>query len=109
MEEARSLLEEGGRMIPGPWIRHSEYVAEAAGKIARAECEGMDEETAYILRPCFMTLEGDSESAIWAHVYYEAIRFLRGSLDMRKMLRGQRCPIHFNRKRMEDYIAEVLI
>lgn len=32
---AKVLLFEAGKQNPGPWIRHSEFVAEAAGKLRR--------------------------------------------------------------------------
>ena len=37
---AKVLLFEAGKQNPGPWIRHSEFVAEAAGKIA-SQCPDM--------------------------------------------------------------------
>ncbi|WAG61539.1 HD domain-containing protein [Clostridium estertheticum] len=46
--EAKIFLEDAGRLNPGPWINHSEYVAEAARLIAE-KTEGLNSETAYIL------------------------------------------------------------
>lgn len=45
---AKMLLKEAASCNPGPWEQHSEYVAEAARKIA-AECDGLDPEKAYVL------------------------------------------------------------
>lgn len=101
MDEARSLLEEGGRMNPGPWIRHSEYVAEAAGKIA-AECEGLDEETAYI---CGLLHDIGRRFGVsyLAHVY-DGYTFLmeRGYEKAARTALSH----SFNRKKMEDYIGK---
>ena len=44
---AKVLLFEAGKQNPGPWIRHSEFVAEAAGKIA-SQCPDLDVEQAVI-------------------------------------------------------------
>lgn len=101
MDEARSLLEEGGRMNPGPWIRHSEYVAEAAGKIA-AECEGLDEETAYI---CGLLHDIGRRFGVsyLAHVY-DGYTFLM-ECGYEKAARTA-LSHSFNRKKMEDYIGK---
>ncbi|MDR3598141.1 HD domain-containing protein [Clostridium sp.] len=48
LEEAKMLLEEAGRLNPGPWISHSKYVAESARLIA-LETRELDSEKAYIL------------------------------------------------------------
>ena len=47
VSEAKQMLAEAARLNPGPWVRHSEYVAAAAGRIA-ARC-GLDAEKAYTL------------------------------------------------------------
>jgi hypothetical protein len=47
-EEAESLLAEGERRNPGPWVDHSRHVALAAEAIAR-HTPLIDEEEAYIL------------------------------------------------------------
>lgn len=47
-KEAEKLLEESGRLNPGPWVNHSRYVAYCAQKIAE-NIDGMDEEKSYIL------------------------------------------------------------
>jgi hypothetical protein len=47
-EEADLLLAEAGRLNPGPWQAHSQYVARAAETIA-ARHPGLDPEPAYIL------------------------------------------------------------
>lgn len=46
--EAEMLLQEAGKMNPGPWESHSRYVAYYAQKIAE-NCDGMDPEKAYIV------------------------------------------------------------
>jgi hypothetical protein len=48
LKDAKLLLEEAGKLNPGPWISHSNYVAEAARLIA-AETDELNSETAYIL------------------------------------------------------------
>jgi hypothetical protein len=48
LQEANALLAEAGKLNPGPWISHSNYVAEAARLIAEKTNE-LDSETAYIL------------------------------------------------------------
>lgn len=45
---AERMLEEAGKMNPGPWILHSKYVAQAALNIA-ACCSQLDTEKSYIL------------------------------------------------------------
>ena len=45
---AKMLLKEAASCNPGPWEQHSEYVAEAARRIA-TECDGLDPEKAYVL------------------------------------------------------------
>lgn len=47
-QESQRLLEEAGRLNPGPWVEHSILVGKAAKMIA-ARCPGMDEEAAEIL------------------------------------------------------------
>lgn len=101
MDEARSFLEEGGRMNPGPWIQHSEYVAEAAGKIA-AECEGLDEETAYI---CGLLHDIGRRFGVsyLAHVY-DGYKFL---MEHGYEKAARTALSHsFNGKKMEDYIGK---
>lgn len=44
---AEILLKEAGYCNPGPWEKHSEYVAIAARSIAK-ECDGLDSDKAYI-------------------------------------------------------------
>ena len=46
--EAESLLAEGGRLNPGPWVQHSLNVARAAELIAGAT-QDMDADAAYVL------------------------------------------------------------
>jgi putative nucleotidyltransferase with HDIG domain len=48
LQEAKILLEEAGKLNPGPWISHSKYVAEAARLIAE-ETRELNSETAYIV------------------------------------------------------------
>lgn len=48
LQEAKILLEEAGKLNPGPWISHSKYVAEAARLIAE-ETKELNSETAYIV------------------------------------------------------------
>lgn len=48
LEEAKLLLEEAGRLNPGPWVEHSIYAGKAAELIAE-NCEGLDSETALIM------------------------------------------------------------
>lgn len=48
LEEANMLLEEAGKLNPGPWINHSKYVAESARLIA-LETKEINPKTAYIL------------------------------------------------------------
>lgn len=45
---AKMLLKEAASCNPGPWEQHSEYVAEAARRIA-TECDGLNPEKAYVL------------------------------------------------------------
>lgn len=47
VDEAKLILKEGGRLNPGPWIKHSMYVGEAAELIAR-NCPGLNPEIAYV-------------------------------------------------------------
>lgn len=47
LAEARLLLEEGGRLNPGPWTEHSMYVGKAADLIAQ-NCLHLDAELACI-------------------------------------------------------------
>lgn len=46
-EAALYELELAGQMNPGPWTKHSYYVADAARRIA-AHCDGMDAEKAFV-------------------------------------------------------------
>ncbi len=48
LEEAKIILEECGKLNPGPWIEHSINVAEAAKLIAE-QTDDLDSELAYIL------------------------------------------------------------
>lgn len=48
LEEAKLLLKEAEELNPGPWVKHSLYVAEAAKLIAE-QTSDMDPELAYIL------------------------------------------------------------
>lgn len=48
IQEAETLLQEAGRLNPGPWIDHSIYASKAAQLIAH-NCNGLDSETALIL------------------------------------------------------------
>ena len=48
LEEANSMLVEAEKLNPGPWVKHSLNVAEAAKLIAE-QTEDMDPELAYIL------------------------------------------------------------
>lgn len=48
LQVAEAILEEAGRMNPGPWVDHSRVVAGAARRIAAAHPQ-MDSTTAYIL------------------------------------------------------------
>ena len=46
--EAENLLSEAETLNPGPWVRHSEYVANCAESIANV-CNDLDGEKAYVL------------------------------------------------------------
>jgi len=48
LQEAKILLEEAGKVNPGPWIEHSIYVGKAAQLIAQ-NCQDIDSDTALIL------------------------------------------------------------
>lgn len=48
VEEAKLILEESGKLNPGPWIKHSLYVGKAAEQIAQ-NCSALNPETAYVL------------------------------------------------------------
>lgn len=48
LEEAKLLLEEGGKLNPGPWVEHSMYVGKAAALIAQ-NCPNLNPETAFTL------------------------------------------------------------
>lgn len=45
--EAHKLLEQGGRLNPGPWVDHSIYVGKAAQNIAKHH-PALDSESAYV-------------------------------------------------------------
>ncbi|NTU79600.1 MAG: HD domain-containing protein [Chloroflexales bacterium] len=45
VQEAHTLLEEAGRLNPGPWLRHSWYVGDAAARLA-AHLPGLCPDTA---------------------------------------------------------------
>lgn len=47
-KEAKMLLQEAGKMNPGPWESHSEVVADCARKIA-GNCTDMNPDKAYVL------------------------------------------------------------
>jgi hypothetical protein len=46
--KAKQLLSEASKLNPGPWVKHSEFVALAAKNIAH-ECQDLNENTAYVL------------------------------------------------------------
>jgi hypothetical protein len=48
VKEAYLLLEEAGKLNPGPWTEHSKYAAEAARLIAE-QCSHLDPEKAFVL------------------------------------------------------------
>jgi len=48
LEESKIILEEGGKLNPGPWIDHSLHAGQAAQLIAREDRE-LDENTALVL------------------------------------------------------------
>lgn len=48
VEEAKLILEESGRLNPGPWIEHSMYVGKAAEQIAK-NCVSLNSDVAYVL------------------------------------------------------------
>lgn len=48
LDKANKLLREASNLNPGPWVGHSESVAQAAKNIAK-ECRDIDENTAYII------------------------------------------------------------
>lgn len=48
LEEAKKILEEGGRLNPGPWVEHSLNTGKAAEKIAEYD-DQLDKNTALIL------------------------------------------------------------
>ena len=60
---AKVLLFEAGKQNPGPWIRHSEFVAEAAGKIA-SQCPQKIVSSLRLL-DCYMILAVGMELHIW--------------------------------------------
>lgn len=48
IETAIELLNEAGRLNPGPWIDHNKTAAMCAKRIAE-KCEGMDADVAYVM------------------------------------------------------------
>jgi hypothetical protein len=46
--KAEEMLKEAEQLNPGPWVKHSLYVAQGA-KLIAANCQGMDSEAAYIV------------------------------------------------------------
>lgn len=48
LQEAELLLEEAGKLNPGPWVEHSIYAGKAAQLIAQ-NCDDIDSDTAFIL------------------------------------------------------------
>lgn len=48
LKEARMMLDEGGKVFPGLWVKHSVNVGRAAELIA-ANCSGLNSDTALIL------------------------------------------------------------
>jgi HD superfamily phosphodiesterase len=48
IKEAELLLEEAGKLNPGPWVEHSIYAGKAAQLIAQ-NCDDIDSDTAFIL------------------------------------------------------------
>ena len=48
IETATELLNEAGRLNPGPWIDHNKTAAMCAKRIAE-KCEGMDADAAYVM------------------------------------------------------------
>lgn len=101
VREARALLEEAGRRNPGSWIRHSEYAAEAAGKIA-AQCDGIDEEKAYV---CGLLHDIGRRFGVGhlSHVY-DGYRYL---MDLGYEKAARTALSHsFNLKKIEDYIGK---
>jgi HD superfamily phosphodiesterase len=48
IQEAELLLEEAGKLNPGPWVEHSIYAGKAAQLIAQ-NCDDIDSDTAFIL------------------------------------------------------------
>lgn len=48
LQEAELLLEEAGKINPGPWVNHSIYAGKAAKLIAQ-NCEDIESDTAYVL------------------------------------------------------------
>lgn len=100
-KEAEELLEEGERLNPGPWVHHSRYVAEAAGKIA-AQCTDLDENTAYI---CGLLHDIGRRFGVsyLAHVY-DGYCYLM-ELGYKRAARAA-LTHSFNLKKMEDYIGK---
>jgi hypothetical protein len=48
VKEAYLLLEEAGKLNPGPWTEHSQYAAKAARLIAK-QCSHLDPDKAFVL------------------------------------------------------------
>lgn len=48
LKEADEILREAEQLNPGPWVKHSLFVAQGA-KLIALYCEGMDAEAAYIV------------------------------------------------------------
>jgi putative nucleotidyltransferase with HDIG domain len=47
VEDAKFILEDGERLNPGPWVKHSMYVGKAAELIAKS-CSNLNPEIAYV-------------------------------------------------------------
>lgn len=98
---AKMLLEEAASCNPGPWEQHSEYVAESA-KLIASECEGLDQEKAYIFGLLHDIGRRFGVSHL-AHVYdgYHYLMDL-GFDDAAKIALTH----SFNRGKIEDYIGK---
>ena len=101
LSAAKVLLFEAGKQNPGPWIRHSEFVAEAAGKIA-SQCPDLDVEQAVI---CGLLHDIGRRYGVTylAHVY-DGYRYLM-ELGWERAARVA-LSHSFNLRQMEDYIGK---
>jgi len=98
---AREELQKAGEMNPGPWVKHSENVAEAARLIAE-NCNDLNPERAYILGLLHDIGRRFGVSYL-AHVY-DGYHYLRGlGYDEAAKIALTHS---FNLSKIEDYIGK---